>query len=66
MFCPPLEKVEGPECPKCGCQASGVIALYRHWNVPHERRRCDHCAAIFSVPADPSVSGPLDTEPDPG
>lgn len=51
-----VERITGPECPKCGCQASEVIAVSRNWNVSHERRRCDHCAAIFSVPADPDAA----------
>jgi len=54
-----LEKVSGPECPDCGCQASRVFAarLSRSGSVERgtvswwrvERRECDHCGAEFTV-----------------
>lgn len=44
-----LERVEGPECPHCGCMDQAVLSRSR-WNGRYtERRGCRHCGHIFSA-----------------
>lgn len=40
---------QGGECTRCGCPESVVINTRRWWGGKTiERRRCDHCGAVFS------------------
>lgn len=46
-----LEKVTGPECPKCGCSDSVVIRSEVRWGKAQDRRRCQNCSSTWSAPA---------------
>ncbi len=56
-----LDRVEGPECPACGCRASTIVKRYTTWGVDADddtklgevecaRRVCNHCAHSFTAP----------------
>ena len=60
-----LDRVEGPECPGCGCRASTIVRRFTSWGVdpdddsrlgerPFARRVCDYCGRSFTAPLDPS------------
>lgn len=46
---PTLQRVQGPECPKCGCRASLRIREYESWGKPWETRRCDYCFKTWNA-----------------
>lgn len=44
-----LTRVDGPECPRCGCTDSEIVRWQRGWSGRRQaRRRCRHCGAVFS------------------
>jgi transcriptional regulator NrdR family protein len=45
----PLEKVEGPECPDCGCPDSDVIREGTRWGQTVQRRQCAACGTEFTA-----------------
>lgn len=47
-----LERVEGPECPMCGCRDSAELGDgVSLWGKIATRRRCRHCATEWSESA---------------
>jgi transposase-like protein len=44
-----LQRITGPECPRCGCADSQRIQAFERWGRAHERRRCEHCHHIFNA-----------------
>lgn len=57
-----LERSDGPECPKCGCQASHQVGGFGYRSQKTAtgiettkliRHACDHCGTQFQVPAPP-------------
>lgn len=50
-----LGRVDGPECPTCGCRDSAELAAaVSLWGNPSSRRRCRHCATEWSADPDDS------------
>lgn len=62
-----LSRVDGPECPRCGCQQGETLASWER--VHHERqggqfvetyretvlrRQCAHCGKVFAAVARPT------------
>lgn len=47
----PMRRVEGPECPGCGCPDSEVQKRWTWFEHLYERRRCAHCGREFTVSA---------------
>ena len=45
-------RVDGPECPECGCRESVVVGRSGWWGRPSTRRRCGFCAVEFSAVED--------------
>lgn len=52
-----LRKIQGPNCPKCGCNASTVVRLSTQWGKTIEHRACDYCLHVYCAPA---ADGPAD------
>jgi transcriptional regulator NrdR family protein len=44
----PLQKVVGPECPECGCEASDVVDTRQWRGAVWEVRCCSNCRHEFS------------------
>jgi len=67
-----LRRVEGPECPRCGCQDAEVVGRSARWGQVHERRQCSHCGRTWltaveeepsAVSGQPSVTPAAEPEP---
>lgn len=58
-----LSKVEGPECPGCGCCDSVVVERSTWFGKPQESRRCTNCGKKFNAPAPPVPNAPRAPEP---
>ena len=44
-----LDKVDGPDCPGCGCRDTQLLQKVTDWGDPAERRRCNHCGKKFTA-----------------
>jgi len=44
-----LERVHGPECPRCGCEDSRVVHAGKRWGRERQRRQCQACGGILYV-----------------
>lgn len=44
-----LTRATGPDCPRCGCNASRSLGTRRTWQGEQERLECDHCGHRFSA-----------------
>ncbi|MFH1268668.1 MAG: hypothetical protein ABIK89_23325 [Planctomycetota bacterium] len=53
-----LDKVNGPECPACGCEDGEVLELSTWFGQPRERRRCNHCGRIWLANVEPPAEIP--------
>lgn len=52
-----LERCNDPECPKCGCNQSRVVADDSRWGQPRQRRACGACGFEWN-----SVVKPAETK----
>lgn len=47
-----LERCNGPECPRCGCQDAKILQApapgAKSWWADSGRARCQHCGIVFS------------------
>ena len=50
-----LRRVQGPECPKCGCADAEVIQRSERWGHVYERRRCLYCKHRWFVTVEPKA-----------
>ena len=50
-----LQKVQAPECPKCGCNATTIIGAGTHGTRAWARFSCDFCDSQFVIGADPTI-----------
>ena len=50
-----LAKIDGAECPECGCTESEMIRDLDHWGTRSEERRCGHCSNVFIVQLEDEV-----------
>ena len=57
-----MKRVDGPECPGCGCGASEVLDSRLRFGEQWEKRQCGACGRVFSL----TVQDPGDTEDDEG
>jgi hypothetical protein len=59
-----LEKVDGPECPSCGCADSRVLKLTVRWGEPSTKRSCCHCGRVWTeiAPVQPQAPKPKKTK----
>lgn len=44
-----LHRVEGAECPRCGCAQSTPAGRAMKWGQEWERRECAHCGTRFTA-----------------
>lgn len=63
-----MQKLNGAECPACGCRDSQVVRRRIGWatGVDHPRRasrwRCNHCATLFNA-EDPESADAEQSDP---
>jgi len=50
-----LQRVQGPDCPECGCQDAEVVDRGTRWGQPHERRQCNHCGRTWYAAVEQSA-----------
>lgn len=51
-----FQKVNAPECPKCGCNHAEMVGAGDRPR-PWARFQCDHCQHVFFLGTQPSESG---------
>ena len=44
-----LQKIEGPSCPRCGCQDSIELRSGRGWSGTWVKRQCQYCGRIWTA-----------------
>lgn len=45
-----LERINGPECPTCGCRDGETLRAHGAlWGEQRPRRRCNHCGRTFTA-----------------
>ena len=44
-----LKKMEGPACPRCGCQDASQAEQVVRWGHPARRLQCRHCGLTWTV-----------------
>ena len=54
---PSLDRVDGAECPGCGCRDSAIVKAGSRWGKPFTRRTCNHCGRLFSATAPSDSTG---------
>ncbi len=52
-----LQRVEGPECPRCGCEDTELLEEVTRWGKRSERRQCNHCGKVFYADLPPEEDG---------
>lgn len=52
-----LDKINAPECPKCGCNATELVGAGQRGGRPWARFACDNCDHQFSIGTIPSEPG---------
>lgn len=52
-----LQKVNAPECPKCGCNATHLAGAGERAGRAWARFACDFCSAQFFLGSPPSTNG---------
>ena len=45
-----MQKVDGPTCPKCGCNSSRILKRLVQMGRVHLQRQCHACLRIFHTP----------------
>lgn len=62
-----MMRVDGPECPRCGCQDSESGPHFDRWGRQAMRRRCRNCGKewVDRLRASSRVAGPHQTRPEP-
>ncbi|MBE3132299.1 MAG: hypothetical protein IMZ55_02415 [Acidobacteria bacterium] len=48
ILIPMLQKLDGPECPRCGCADARLVRVERRWGKRSEILRCQHCGETFT------------------
>lgn len=48
-----LDKVQSPECRKCGCNATHLVRVGQRFGDPWARFQCDHCGHEFTIGREP-------------
>lgn len=46
-----LQRIEGPVCPDCGCEASQVVKASEWLGKIREKRECAHCGKVWTISA---------------
>ena len=44
-----LERLIGPECPRCGCCDSRIVSSGTWWGSERQRRQCKNCGKLFGA-----------------
>lgn len=55
-----MYRVDGPECPECGCQDGDDWPDRRTWMGVRRVRECRHCGKVFTVRKDDPEPGLID------